>query len=193
MNWKQLLIKARNQPGFPDRKQRTCHELRNAQITFTENFSGPLEQVRKLGWYFPTNQELESVFLQPDDYHRYTYTQHVTRQLPQLIKQLKENPHTRRAILYLTDEEHAQRQSHLPCLLNIWACIRQKSLHITVHARSIDLLIGLPANLYQVSVLAKEIAKQTQTPLASITFNISSAHVFSDYTEQLERITSLKN
>lgn len=186
--WIQAITDAQHTQGFADRAKRTCYELQNLQITFTEDFEKPLRNVRRLGWHFPSNEELQSVFLQADHTHRYTYAGHIRRQLPEMISLLSEQPNTRRAVMYLTDEQHSKNQSHLPCLLSIWAGIRNNKLSITVYARSIDLVLGLPANLYQISVLAHTIAKQTQTTLKEITFCIASAHIFDDYTQELDQL-----
>ncbi|MFT4250619.1 MAG: thymidylate synthase [Candidatus Woesearchaeota archaeon] len=194
MNYEELLQTTRQQPGYADRKQRVCHELRNATITFTNNYEKPLQAVRSIGWHYPTNQELTSILLATDDLHQYTYAKHVHKQLPGLLEELTNNKHTRRAILYLTDYESSKQEIHQPCLLSLWAAIREDKLHITVHARSMDLLLGLPANLYQISVLAQTIAEHTRKELASITFSIASAHLFNDYEEELQTvIQTLKN
>ena len=84
--------------------------------------------------------------------------------------------------------QESKQHQHLPCMITVYAAIREEQLHLTTYARSIDLLIGLPANLYQSYVLAQAISKELNTPLGSISFLINSAHIFKDYQKELHTI-----
>ena len=186
--WTNALKQALNQPAYADRLKRRCHEIQNLTLTFTKDYEQPLQAVRELGWIYPSNEELTSIMLSEDDQHIYTYSTKIYEQLPTTVQLLKENPNTRRAIIHLTDEKHSEQQEHQPCMIAMYAAIRDDKLHLTTYARSIDLFVGLPANLYQTTVVAKEIATQLHKELGSITFLINSAHVFNDYTEELNEV-----
>ena len=187
-NWIDALIQANKQPAFTDRLKRTCKELPNLKLTFTDNYQQPLRTVRELGWIYPTNEELKSIMLSEENQHTYTYSKHIHEQLPETTALLKENPQTRRAIIHLTDAQHSKQQKHKPCMIALYVAIRNQELHVTMYARSIDLFIGLPANLYQTHIVAQQLAQQLNKPLASITFLINSAHIFQDYEQQLEHV-----
>lgn len=186
--WTDALKQALKQPAYADRLRRRCHEIQNLTLTLTNNYDQPLHAVRELGWIYPSDEELASIMLAQDDQHIYTYSAKIYEQLPKIITLLKENPNTRRAIIHLTDEEHSQQQEHQPCMVAIYAAIRDDKLHLTTYARSIDLFVGLPANLYQTSVVAKELASKLHKELGSITFLINSAHVFDDYLDELHQV-----
>ena len=143
MNWRQALHAAKQQPGFTDRLKRRCRELQNVTIAFTQDYDEPLRAVRALGWHYPSNEELSSIMLAEHDQHLYTYSEQIHEQLPAVVQLLRDNPNTRRAVIHLTDAAHSQEQEHLPCMIAMYAAIRNDQLHLTTYARSIDLLIGL--------------------------------------------------
>lgn len=186
--WIEALKEANNQEAFTDRLKRRCKETPNLSITFSEGYEQPLKTVRGFGWVYPSNDELTSVMLAEDDQHLYTYSKNIHEQLPQTIQLLQENPNTRRAIIYLTDAQHSQAQEHQPCLIAAYCSVRNKQLHLTLYARSIDLFIGFPANLYQAYTLAKKVSTELNKPLGSVSFVINSAHIFEDYQQELQQV-----
>lgn len=188
MTWRDALERARDQKPFTDRLKRRCHELQNITLTFTQDYHEPLRTVRGLGWHYPSDEELASIMLAEHDQHLYTYSEQIHEQLPGVVQLLRDNPNTRRAVIHLTDQRHAQRQEHLPCMIAVYAAVRDDKLHLTTYARSIDLFIGLPANLYQSHELAKHLAGKLSIPVGSVTFLINSAHIFDDYEEELTQV-----
>ncbi len=189
--WKDLLGRARGAAGFTDRSSRECHELRDQLLTIahTTGMREPLLAVRHLGWYYPSDEELRSVLLSPDDQHLYSFASRIAGQLPALVAHLRRHPETRRALLQLADlRPETYEEPHVPCLISAWFAIRDGKLTCTVHARSVDVLIGLPANLYQAGVLLEHVAHEVGVPPGALSMFMDSAHVFAEYDPQLDRI-----
>lgn len=192
MNWKEALELAQQQPPFVDRMKRRCREIENITVSLTSNYTQPLEQVRGLGWIYPSDQELASIILGDDQQHIYTYSNQIQQQLPEIIKLLRHNPNTRRALIQLSHNQVGQ-QRHVPAMIAAYVSVREEHLRLTIYARSIDLLVGLPANIYQSYILAKKISQEINKPLHKITFMINSAHIFEDYQEELEHVLNTQN
>ena len=175
-------------PGYIDRMKRVCHERTNLTITFPDakDADGPLNVVRKLGWYYPSDAELESIILGNHDHHLYSFSSYIKDQLPGIKRLLTERPTTRRATLQLADFRGADLyDNHLPALISVQFMIRESKLNATIHSRSTDLLMGLPANLFQASMLNKHLAQELGVDEGSVSFFMNSAHVFQDYDEEL--------
>lgn len=187
--WTELLSRALAQPAYTDRTGRACHELTDAYASFSaSDADGPLRRVRTLGWYYPSEEELRSIILDRDDQHLYTFGRTVHEQIPKVVEMLRQSPRTRRAHLQLADLQATDpSDEHVPCLISAHFS-SDDALHITVHARSIDLLVGLPANIYQAKALLEHVASLLKAQPGRVSFFINSAHVFSDYAEQLQSV-----
>jgi hypothetical protein len=189
--WTQALTSALKKEPFTDRLKRRCHEQEDLMLLFEHapTLKKPLEMVSALGWYYPSPEELKSIILGEADPDIYPLSGRVRTQLPRIISLLQQRPETRRAVIQFASFEELQLdQDNVPSLLTAHFRIRSGELHCTVHARSIDLLIGLPANLYQVGALSEHVANTLKIPFTRLVFFIGSAHVFEDYKEHLERI-----
>ncbi|HMR20198.1 MAG TPA: thymidylate synthase [Sphingobacterium sp.] len=104
-------------------------------------------------------------------------------QLPRLIKKInKEKRNSKNYVLFLgrTDVESNQQ----PCLSLIQFQIDQGKLVVSAYQRSSDASLGLPADLYHLYLISRQI----DVPLRSTTLFIGNVHVYEnniDLTRQL--------
>lgn len=126
----------------------------------------------------------------------YTYHQRMEKQLPFIIRELKRNPDSRRAVIdvrdWLTDSESADPA----CLQHIQYFIRDKALHCKVLFRSNDACKAAFMNMFALIMLQKRIADELGVDMGTYTHRANSYHVYErDYAvldEYAERIRSDK-
>ena len=113
-----------------------------------------------------------------------TYPKYFSK-LPRLVAKInKEKRPSKNYVLFIG--ETGIETNQLPCLSLIQFQISEGQLFITVFQRSADCSLGLPSDLYQVSLIAKMI----DIPLANITFFIGNAHL---YKNNIEKTRALLN
>ncbi len=171
---------------FVDAKNRACKEIHNCILSFTGGFDVPLQKVRSLDWHYPSHNELLSILFSQDQQHVYGYSTHIQAQLPRIIELLSHDAYTRKAIITFPHED--ARLHITPSLIAFHFKIRAKKLFVTVTARSIELFIGFPANLYQASAIARHVAEKLSIPVAQIDFFIHNAHLYEQFSSYRQKI-----
>jgi len=71
-----------------------------------------------------------------------------------------------------------------PCLSLIQFQIEHSELVLTAYQRSSDANLGLPADLYHLYLIARQI----DLPLRSITLNIGNVHIYENNIERTEQL-----
>ena len=111
----------------------------------------------------------------------YTYHDRIVWQIPYVIKELRRNPHTRRAVIDvrsswdLTSDDPA-------CLQHIQYFIRDEKLHCKVLFRSNDACKATFMNAFALIMLQKRIADELGVGVGSYTHRANSFHCYAaDY------------
>lgn len=184
--WKTLITQARNGRKRKEKNNQTYTELVGVtyEIDFLE-YEALLEDVRGLGWLYPSNQELRSILLEEKDVREYSYGVQVSESLTRAVEKLRDHEHTRRAVIPLFGNSQT---AHLPSLMYAQFSIEDSVVDCSVHARSVDLLFGLPANVFQAGVLLDTVADSLGLKQGKIRLIMDSAHVFDEYAEVLETL-----
>ena len=105
--------------------------------------------------------------------------------LPPLIKKInQEKRNSKNYVLFLgaTDVESNQA----PCLSLVQFQIDTEELVITAYQRSSDANLGLPADIYHLYLMARQI----ELPLKSITLFIGNVHIYQSNLEKTEQLLS---
>lgn len=100
-------------------------------------------------------------------------------QLDRVINDLKRNKETRRAIVVHYDLNELDRyQFDTPCndVLNFY--IKDNRLHLTVFARSIDLVFGYCNDQYTFSKLMELVAKETGYKVGEMHWFVTNIHIY---------------
>ncbi|WP_028612012.1 thymidylate synthase [Paenibacillus harenae] len=114
----------------------------------------------------------------------------MTNQVHHLIDQLKNNPASRRHVISLWDIDELDQMELYPCVWNNQWIVKQGRLYLIVNARSNDIGLGNPFNVFQYYVLQRMIAQITGYQLGTLTFNLNDAHIYERHMEPLqEQIT----
>lgn len=105
--------------------------------------------------------------------------------LPPLIERInRERRNSKNYVLFLGSTDAESNQA--PCLSLVQFQIDGRGLVLSAYQRSSDANLGLPADLYHLYLMARQI----DLPLKSITLNLGNVHI---YRNNLERTQSLLN
>ena len=117
----------------------------------------------------------------------YGYFWNKNYQLSRVIQELKINKETRRAIVVHYDINELDRYKHdTPCndVLNFY--IKDDKLHLTVFARSIDLVFGFCNDQYTFAKLMEMVAFQLDIPVGEMTWMITNLHIYPRHYDMLK-------
>lgn len=108
-------------------------------------------------------------------------------QVDYLIKELKNNPDSRRHITQLWNVDDLHDMALTPCVYETHWFVRNGVLDCKVTIRSNDLALGNPFNVFQYWILHKLIANECNLGFGNVIFSIDIPHVYTRH------INTLKN
>jgi thymidylate synthase len=118
----------------------------------------------------------------------YGYFWNYNQQLKKVIKDLQLNKETRRAIVvhYLV-QEMDQYKYDTPCndVLNFY--IKDDQLHLTVFARSIDLVFGFCNDQYTFAKLMEHVSQKIDYPVGQMHWFITNLHIYPRHFEMFNK------
>ena len=109
----------------------------------------------------------------------YGYFWKLNDQLQRAITELRFNPQSRRAIVVHYDINELDRYKYdTPCndILNFY--IKDDKLHLSVFARSIDLVYGFCNDQYTFAKLMEMVAFQLEIPVGEMHWMITNLHIY---------------
>ena len=116
----------------------------------------------------------------------YGYFWNKNDQLQRVITELKNNPQSRRAIVVHYDINELDRYKYdTPCndVLNFY--IKDDKLHLTVFARSIDLVFGFCNDQFTFAKLMEMVAFQLDLPLGTMHWMVTNLHIYPRHYDML--------
>ena len=117
----------------------------------------------------------------------YGYFWNYNNQLVKVIDQLKRNKETRRAIIvHYILHEIDQYKYDTPCndVLNFY--IKDDKLHLSIFARSIDLVFGFCNDQYTFAKLMEHVSHKTGYPIGQMHWFITNLHVYPRHYEMFQ-------
>jgi thymidylate synthase len=117
----------------------------------------------------------------------YGYFWKYNDQLSRVINDLKTNKETRRAIVVHYSLDELDRYKYdTPCndVLNFY--IKDDKLHMTVFARSIDLVFGFSNDQYTFANLMEYVAKDINLPIGHMHWFITNCHIYPRHYDMLK-------
>jgi thymidylate synthase len=117
----------------------------------------------------------------------YGYFWNKNYQLSRVVQELRTNKETRRAIVVHYDINELDRYKYdTPCndVLNFY--IKDDKLHLTVFARSIDLVFGFCNDQYTFAKLMEMVAFQLDISVGEMTWMITNLHIYPRHYDMLK-------
>jgi len=117
----------------------------------------------------------------------YGYFWNYNDQLNRTIKEIKNNKETRRAIIvhYNLDELDLYKYD-TPCNVALNFYIKDDKLHLTVFARSIDLVFGFCNDQYTFAKLMEMVAFQLDIPVGEMHWMVTNLHIYPRHYDMLK-------
>jgi thymidylate synthase len=112
-----------------------------------------------------------------------------------LVKLLRAEPHSRRAVLQLFKPETGldANTKDAACTCSIQFMIREERLHAIVYMRSNDAIWGLPYDVFLFTMLQELLALELRIQLGSYFHFVGSMHLYKRHTDLAKRIVSCRN
>jgi hypothetical protein len=130
----------------------------------------------------------------PENFNTF-YGPRILTQLPYVVRELKESPNSRRAVISILDKDDLllldkDESLEFPCCDSATFFIRDNKLHIHLHMRSQNMGQVLKLDMYLWGRFTCELAEELGYSPGKLTSSIVSAHVFK---RDFEYIKTLKN
>lgn len=115
-------------------------------------------------------------------------------QFATLIKEMEDNPYSRRLMINLWNPDDLEDMALPPCFFNYQFCLsgeyaNSKSWDLIVSSRSADAFLGVPYNFLSSYFLGEVVLASVETPysnyLRNITWHISNFHIYTNHREQV--------
>lgn len=108
-------------------------------------------------------------------------------QVEYVLREIVRNPRSRRIMTSLYDVDELCDMSLEPCVWTTnWSVDDKNRLHLFVKQRSGDIVLGVPFNVLQYSVLHRRMAQVTGKKLGSMYWTIDNAHIYDRHLELVE-------
>lgn len=111
------------------------------------------------------------------------YGPRIAKQLPAILKELRDHPDSRRAVIHILQESDqllldSDETLEYPCCDGVMFLIRDGKLHSHVHMRSQNCAIVMQLDFYLQSKILHFVADQLGLPVGKMNYTIVSAHIF---------------
>ena len=110
----------------------------------------------------------------------YTYHSRMAEQIPFIIRELKRNPESRRAVIDIRDWKYASAPGNTnpACLQHVQFFVRENKLHMKVLFRSNDACEATFMNAYALICLQERMAKELGYEMGTYTHRANSYHCY---------------
>jgi thymidylate synthase len=108
-------------------------------------------------------------------------------QLAEVVRQIQENPESRRLLVSAWNPAELPRMALPPCHLLFQFYVAEGELSCGVYQRSCDLFLGLPFNIASYALLTRMVAQVTDLAVGDLVISLGDAHIYTNHLEQVRR------
>ncbi|MCB0107147.1 MAG: thymidylate synthase [Caldilineaceae bacterium] len=108
-------------------------------------------------------------------------------QIGNVIRQIKENPASRRLIVSAWNVAEIERMALPPCHCLFQFYVTNGKLSCQLYQRSADLFLGAPFNIASYALLTMMVAQVTDLEPGEFIHTLGDAHIYLNHLEQVER------
>lgn len=153
-------------------------------------------------WYLSGSNALEQIQYYIDGYHEFSddketlngaygarifaadrgrVTEKYKDQWQRIIGTLREREGSRNAIIQIYANEDGEKKSKdIPCTCTLHFVIRKKLLHLHVHMRSNDVVLGFPHDIFAFTMMQEIAARELDVEVGSYQHSVASLHLYDD-------------
>jgi len=107
-------------------------------------------------------------------------------QISQVIKSIKENPHSRRHIVSAWNVADLPNMNLPPCHILFQFYVANGRLSCQLYQRSADIFLGVPFNIASYALLLMMVARETRLEANEFVHTIGDAHIYMNHFEQVK-------
>lgn len=107
-------------------------------------------------------------------------------QLAHVIKQIKENPDSRRLLVIAWNPADVDKMALPPCHYAFQFYVAEGKLSLMWQQRSVDVFLGLPFNIASYALLVHMVAQECGLEVGELIFNGGDTHVYANHIEQIK-------
>lgn len=175
-------------------------EIKNprARLSRTESRGNVFSCLGELLWYLAGTNDLEFIRYYIPRYYEDSedgktifggygprlFDMRGQNQIENIVRTLKVNPSSRRAVIQLFDAaDIATTRREIPCTCTLQFMVRNRQLHMFTHMRSNDAYFGLPHDVFCFTMLQEIIARTLSVELGSYKHFVGSLHLYENKIE----------
>ena len=110
----------------------------------------------------------------------------VIDQLTNVVKDIKENPHSRRHIVSAWNVGEIDKMALPPCHLLFQFYVAEGKLSCQLYQRSCDIFLGVPFNIASYALLTMMVAQVTGLEPGDFVHTLGDAHIYQNHLEQVK-------
>src|SRR5699024_6638579 len=107
-------------------------------------------------------------------------------QIQNVIKQIKETPHSRRLIVSAWNPEDIPTMALPPCHTLFQFYVQDGKLSCQLYQRSADLFLGVPFNIASYALLTHIVAAECGLEVGEFVHTFGDVHIYSNHVEQIK-------
>jgi len=116
----------------------------------------------------------------------------IHKHLYRIIKDIKENPTSRRHIINLWNQDNLEALSLPCCHYSYQFNIQGNKINMIWTQRSADVMVGVPSDMILATIYLRIVAQETGYEANEITMNFGSCHIYEEHIEGAYLYTSRK-
>jgi thymidylate synthase len=169
-------------------------ELSNprARLSRTENRGKLFSALGELCWYLAGTNSAEFVIYYIGHYKEFVENDRIyggygprlfswkgVNQIKGIIKLLRRNPDSRKAVIQLFDARDLKEEhKDVPCTCTLQFLLRKGKLRLVVYMRSNDAYLGLPHDVFCFTMLQEIVARSVCAEVGMYTHMVGSLHIY---------------
>ena len=107
-------------------------------------------------------------------------------QIEQVIKDLTDNPDSRRILVSAWNVAELDKMALMPCHLLFQLYVADGKLSMQVYQRSADMFLGVPFNIASYALLTHMFAQQAGLEVGELIWTGGDCHIYNDHVEQVK-------
>lgn len=111
-------------------------------------------------------------------------------QISNVIKQIKENPDSRRHLVIAFNPGEIDKMALPPCHAFFQFYVSNSKLSCQLYQRSADIFLGVPFNIASYALLTHMVAQVCDLKVGDFVHTLGDAHIYSNHTEQVKLLLS---
>lgn len=122
------------------------------------------------------------------------YGPRVAEQMPKVVRDLTDDPWTRRAVVSIWNPgTDLDASGDRPCTLTLQFLRRNGMLHLITNMRSNDVWLGTPYDVFMFTQLQQTVARVLDTAVGSYTHHVGSLHLYEERVNATDHVHKLSN